>query len=496
MNRRIRQLALGLMACYVALFVMLNTWQVGRSEELNAQPDNTRQVLREFNRPRGPIITADGVVVARSLPTAAGDTITQIREYPTGDLFAHITGHHSYGLGSTQLERTTSDVLTGTTPEQQLLALPGLLSGATDNSGTVVLTLREDLQRSAKFLLGEQEGSVVVLDIRTGAVLAMWSYPSYDPNLISDPDYDAALAAITALQDDPEDPLLANAYQQRYMPGSSFKILTTAIGLDDGVLTTDSYFEPESSYVPPQTDRPLGNYRGTTCGGDLREVFARSCNTPFARTAVTLGPDAFITGTQRFGVGEPVPIDLPRPASSTIGPTDDLGQNLPLLAMRGFGQNEVQMTPLHMALVAAAVANDGTMMRPYVIAAELDHQGRVIRRTEPEPWMQAMTPATAALLTDLMVAVSTEGTARCCIALEGGIPVASKTGTAQLNDEGQPERSHAWIVAFAPADEPRYAVAVMLKGTSAEISAGTGGTLAGPIAKQMLDAVFRAERGE
>jgi len=384
-----------------------------------------------------------------------------------------------------------SDVLTGTTPEQQLLALPGLLAGNTDNSGTIVLTLREELQRTAKFLLGEQEGSIVMLEPNTGAVLALWSYPSFDPNLIANPDYDAAVAAMEQLQADPEDPLLANAYQQRYMPGSSFKILTTGIGLEAGLIDGASYWEPEDSYTPPQTDRPIRNYRGTTCGGFLREVFARSCNTPFARLAVDLGPEAFVTGTSAWGVGEATPFDLPRPATSTIGPTDDLNQNLPLLAMRGFGQNEVQMTPLHMAMAASAVANGGVMMQPYVIEAELDHSGRVMKRTTPQVWHRPLSPGSAALMTELMVAVSVEGTARCCIALESGLPVASKTGTAQLNDDGQPERSHAWIVAFAPADTPRYAVAVMLKGTSAEISAGTGGTLAGPIAKAMLDAALR-----
>jgi penicillin-binding protein A len=492
-NRRIRQLSLGLMACYIALFVSINYWQVGRTEELNAQPDNTRQLIREFNRPRGPIVTADGVVTARSVPAEGSLEVDFQRQYPTGDLFANVTGYHTFGLGSTQLERTMSSVLTGTTPEQQLLALPGLLTGQRDNSGTVVLSMRHDLQQAAKFSLGGREGSIVMMDPRTGAVLAMWSFPTFDPNAIADPDYTAAFNALTALQADPEDPLLANAYQQRYMPGSTFKILTTGISLEEGTITTESFWEPESEYLPPQATRPVSNYRGTTCGGDLAEVFARSCNTPFARMAIDLGPDRFTNGSADWGVGEPVPIDLPRPAASTIGPTDDLDQNLPLLAMRGFGQNEVQMVPLHMAMSAAAVANGGRMMAPYVVEATLDHRGRVLERAQPNVWKTPLSAANAAIVTDLMVGVSERGTASCCIGLESGIPVASKTGTAQLNATGEPERSHAWITAFAPADSPRYVVAVMLKGTTAEISAGTGGRLAGPIAKGMLDVAFRAE---
>ncbi len=490
MNRSIRHLALGLMACYIALFVMLNLWQVARSQELSDAPDNTRQTLRDFNRPRGPIVTADGEVVARSVPTNPGATLRFQRDYPQGELFSQITGYHSFGLGSTQLERTRSEVLVGTTTEQQLLAIPGLITGEADNAGSVELTLRADLQREARRALGAREGSVVVVDIRTGAVLAMWSYPSFDANLLADNDYDAAFAAMTDYTADPGDPLLANAYMQRYMPGSSFKIITTALGLEAGIIDRESTWPNESEYIPPQTDRPIRNYRGTTCGGDLREVFARSCNIPFAQLAVELGPDAFIDGTARWGIDGTLPIDLPRAAVSTIGPADDLDQNLPLLAMRGFGGNEVQMSPLHMAMVAAAVANDGVMMTPHVVESERDRSGRVLTRTRPEVWATVMSPGDAALMTELMEAVATDGTARCCIALEGGVRVAAKTGTAQLNAEGEPERSHAWIVAFAPADDPRYAVAVMLKGTTEEISAGTGGTLAGPVAKQMLDATL------
>jgi peptidoglycan glycosyltransferase len=146
-----------------------------------------------------------------------------------------------------------------------------------------------------------------------------------------------------------------------------------------------------------------------------------------------------------------------------------------------------------MAMAAAAVANGGVMMKPYVVDAELDHQGRVLNRTQPEAWKTPITPGTAGILTDLMIGVALRGTASCCIGLEGGIPVAAKTGTAQLNAAGEPEASHLWITAFAPADAPKYAVVVMLKGTDAEISAGTGGRVAGPIAKAMLDVVFASD---
>src|SRR5690606_6788914 len=242
MNRRIRQLTLVLMGLYILLFAALNWWQVSRTEELASQPGNTRAAIREFDRPRGPIVTADGVVVARSVQAPGDSEVRFVRNYPTGDLFAHITGYHTFGLGSTQLERSTSDVLTGTTLTQQIRALEDILSVRNDTSGSVVLTMREDMQRVAKFLLGEREGSIVMLDVKSGGVVAMWSYPSFDPNLVAVPDYDAALQYLTDLQEDARDPLLANAYQQRYMPGSTFKVLTSGAAFAEGVVTLDSFF--------------------------------------------------------------------------------------------------------------------------------------------------------------------------------------------------------------------------------------------------------------
>ncbi len=493
MNRQIRQLAAGLMVCYVILFVALNYWQVGQEEELNARFDNTRAIRREFEQPRGPIVTGDGTVIAQSIENPEESQFRFQRVYPTGDLYGHITGYYTFAFGSTQLERTENDVLVGATPEQQLRALPNIVTGSTDVSGSIRLTLRDDLQQAAKDALGERAGSVVVLEPSTGAIQAMWSYPALDPNVIANPDFEAAQAALTFLGAFPGDPLLANAYQQRYMPGSTFKVLTTGIALRDGVANLQTEFPDEREFLPPQTNDPIENFQGTECGGDLTEVFARSCNIPFAKLALEIGVDRMLAGVAEWGVGEALPIDLPRAAASTFGNSADLAQQLPLLAIRGFGQNEVQMVPLHMAMVAATVANGGQMMRPYVVEARLDHSGALLDRTEPEVWKAPISSEVARTLNNLMQEVARTGTASCCIGLDNGITVAAKTGTAQLNARGEPERSHAWIVAFAPAEDPQYAVAVTLLGTSAEINAGTGGRLAGPIAKQVLDAAFAGE---
>lgn len=488
MNRQIRQLALGLMACYVVLFVALNYWQVGRKQELDARFDNTRQLLREFNKPRGPIVTSDGIVAAVSYPALPGERYDFRREYPTGDLLADVTGYFTFAFGATQVERTHGDVLTGSTTEQQIRGLGDLLTGGTGSTGTVELAIRHDAQEAAQFLLGGRSGSISVIEPRTGAIRAMYSNPTFDPNTFVNADFEVAQQIITDLQNEPGSPLLAQAYQERYMPGSTFKVMTTGIALESGIADLATVFPDEREWVPPQTDDPIQNYNASLCGGDLATVFARSCNIPFAKLATLLGPEAMVAGTDAWGIGEPLPIDLPRPAASTFGDTENLAQELPLLAIRGFGQSEVQMVPLHMAMVAATVANSGQMMAPYAIESTYDQEGRVLDETRPEVWKTPISPQTAEIERQLMIGVAERGTASCCIGLNEGIPVAAKTGTAELGVESNPDLSHAWIVAFAPADDPQYAVSVVLTNVqSTADAAATGGRLAGPLAKGMLD---------
>lgn len=497
MNTKIRRLAVGLLVCYIALFAQLNLLQVGQREELADDPRNDRQTTRDFNRPRGPIVTADGVVVADSVASAPGDSFKYQRRYPTGDLFAGITGYYTFNFGSTQLERTQGQLLLGTTAAQRVQAITGLLSGS-DNSGSVLLTMRNDVQQVAKDALkdpttGEmREGSVVVMEPSTGAILAMYSFPTFDPNLVAVHDSETARNVLDFLNNYPGKPLLANAYQERYMPGSSFKVITTGIALENGITDLQRVFPVETEFVPPQTTDPIANYGGKACGGTMIEVFYRSCNIPFARMALELGPERMVAGTTAWGIGEPLPIDLPEAVASSFGDVEDFTEALPLLAIGGFGQGSDVMVPLHMAMVAATVANGGRMMAPYVVDATRFHDGSVLERTRPSVWRTPISPQTATQLNSLMVGVVNQGTGTA-MQLANGIQAAGKTGTAQLNATGEPERSHAWIIGFAPAESPRYAVSVVLKGTNDEISAGTGGRLAGPIAKQVFDYLFAAE---
>jgi peptidoglycan glycosyltransferase len=485
MNKQIRRLTAALLACYLILFVQLNVLQVVKRPELAANVNNNRAVLRDFDKPRGAIVTADGVVIASSQPSADTKYKYQ-RTYPQGDLFANVTGYYTFAFGATKLEKKFTAVLAGNTSAQQLSNITNIFSGQ-DNTGSVRLTMRSDIQQVAKDALGEREGSVVVLDPKTGAVLAMFSYPTYNPNQVATHDNAEAKNVLAFLNALPGKPLLANAYQERYMPGSTFKIITTATAIENGVVTFDSAWPNETSYTPPQTTNPIQNYGGHVCGGDLREVFRRSCNTTFARMAVDVGAERMVAGAKAWGIGEPIPFDLPGGAVSHFGEVSDFANATPKLAIRGFGQDDDTIVPLQMAMFSATVANGGVMMKPYVVDATLDHQGKVLAKTIPGIWKTPITPQTAAMLNELMVGVVNNGTASCCMKLANGIQAAAKTGTAQLNATGQPQRSHAWITAFAPAENPQFAVAVVLKGTNDEISAGTGGKLAGPIAKTILD---------
>lgn len=491
MNSRIRRLSLAFIAMFGILFLQFNRWQVVEQQSLVDNPRNNRVTARQFNRPRGQIVTADGVVVAETVRIEGAETarFQWQRRYPLGPLFAPITGHYTLDFGATQLERARNDVLAGTSAAQQLAAANQIF-GDDDITGSVHLSVRSDVQQVAADALRGRIGSVVALDPRTGAVLAMYSNPTYDPNAVAVHDAGAAGAEFDRLDDDPEKPLLANAYQERYMPGSTFKIVTTSIGLETGLLTPETTFPEEKSWTPPDTDNPIQNFGKRTCGGTLEDVFARSCNIPFAQVAVDIGAEAMVAGTERFGFGEELPFDLPSPAASTFGgDASSFDSARALLAIHGFGQGSVQLVPLHLAMIAGAVANGGVMMEPHVVAETRNNDGAVIASTQPKVWKTPMTSQTADTIRQLMIAVAQRGTASCCLSLASGEQAAAKTGTAQLFDEG-PQRSHAWIVAFAPASAPRVVVAVMLKGVDDEISAGTGGRLAGPIAKKVLDAAL------
>jgi peptidoglycan glycosyltransferase len=484
-TKQIRALGLGLMVCFSILFVQLNRLTVFQAERLNNNPNNTRDILRDFSQPRGSITTADGVVIARSVPS--NDRFEFQREYPEADLFAHITGFFSFTLGSSGVEKIYNDELAGRTSELSFQELGDLFVDK-DRVGDLTLTVRADLQRVAAEQLGQREGSVVALDPRTGEILAMVSYPSYDPNLLANHDTEAAAIAQALLDASPDKPRLARTYQERFFPGSTFKVVTGTAGIVHGGVTTEEPVYPvTNAYTPPGTIRPIRNFGGSSCGGALFQILRQSCNTAFAEMGTeTVGPEGMIDTSEAYGFNQEVPIDLTDPARSNF-PTN-FERNLPALAQSSIGQNDVAATPLQMAMVAAAVANGGEIMAPHVLRDVRDPDGNVVDTYEPEVWTRAMDESAADLMREAMRGVVDSGTAtRLDVP---GFDVGGKTGTAQLGTD--PPRSHAWIIGFAgpEGEEPTIAVAVIVEGQPGA-SEQTGGRVAAPIAQAVLAAYLQ-----
>jgi penicillin-binding protein A len=501
-NRPIRHVVVVLLVCFTALFVQLNRIQFFGAQALVDNPANTRTIQRDFNRPRGRILTRDDVVVAVSEPTAGG-FFAQQRMYPEGDLYAHVAGYTSFRFGAEGAEREYNDALIGRTAAQELSGLTDILGGS-NPIGDVRLTIRDDLQRLARDGLAGRPGAVVALDPATGEILAMYSYPSFDPNRIADNDGDLASEAWTELVNAEGNPLRAKSYRDIFFPGSTFKVVTAAAALEGGAATvTSPEFPVAESYLPPLTERAIANFGGSSCGGNLIELLVVSCNSGFAELgAAYVGPQGLIDTAQRFGFNQTPPIDLPLPVESVF-PTDfgsqvqepspevpaGVFENTPALAQSAIGQNDVSATPLQMALVASAVVNGGRVPIPHVLLAVEDAEdGGVVSRFDEGTWTTAMSGGTAEILAGGMIQVAERGTATG-LAIPG-LVVGGKTGTAQLGTD--PPRSHAWIIGFAgrPGERAEIAVAVLVEGQEGS-SEQTGGRVAAPIARTLLERFFQ-----
>jgi peptidoglycan glycosyltransferase len=508
MNRQLRRLGAGLMVCYVALFFMVTWIQVVRADDLNEltwacrDPDqprteapagfcaNNRAILRDFDRERGQIVAADGVVLAETVDAADDSQFEFQRRYPTGDLFGHVTGYFNFNFGSTGVERTYNDELAGETASQELRSLSDLFVERS-NIGDVVLTIRSDVQQVARDALGQQQGSVVALDPRDGSILALWSYPSYDPNALSSHDLAAAQQARDQLEADPAKPLRARTYQERFPPGSTFKVVTGSTGVEFGVVTPDAPDYPVSStYDIDFTNDDLNNFGGSSCGGTLFHILAVSCNTAFAEMGVeTIGETGMVEGAQGFGFNDRPPLDLPAGAVSAFNREFPEDQGNGPLARQSIGQGDVSATPLQMALAAAAVANDGAVMTPHVMDEVRDQDGEVVESYDPSEWRRAISADTAATMQEAMEGVVQDGTATR-LAIEG-LEVGGKTGTASL--EPNPG-SHAWIIGYAgpPGEQATVAVAVIVESQEG-LSEATGGRVAAPIARTVMERILQVQ---
>ncbi|MDQ3344084.1 MAG: penicillin-binding transpeptidase domain-containing protein, partial [Actinomycetota bacterium] len=379
MTRQVRRIAAVLFLLFGALFVNLNFLQVLRADNLSNDNRNSRKIIAEYSIRRGSIVAEGGrdtIVLAESVATD-GERFKYRRRYPEPELYAHVTGFYSLLYGRTGLEDTANGFLVGDAPEQFARNVGDLLTGREPEGDDVVVTLRPEVQRAAREALGDRVGAVVALEPTTGAVLALWANPSYDPNRLATFDRDRAVR----YWERSENERRSCALRETYPPGSTFKVITAAAALEDGIDPDDTFDDP-SGFTPPQTTTAIPNFGGGLCNGGspitLARAFEVSCNTTFAQLGVDVGADLLVEQAEAFGFNETFDLDLPMAASAIPAELDP-----PSTAQSAIGQRDVRATPLQMAMVSAAVANDGVLMRPHVVARVEDFAGRVVRETTP-----------------------------------------------------------------------------------------------------------------
>ncbi|HEY6568734.1 MAG TPA: penicillin-binding protein 2 [Candidatus Limnocylindrales bacterium] len=474
-----------LAAAFATLAVGAGWWQVVDAQRLSREPDNPAVIAVARRALRGPIVDRDGRWLARSSRDANGEATREYRD----DSISPVIGYASRQFGTAGLERSYNAELIGLGGSD---AFGGLLDKF-DASRRTPLGLRTTLdlrlQRAAVEALGADRGAVVMLDPTTGDVLALASTPTYDAAAIADPD--TAARAFGALRDDESDPLLPRATLGRYVPGSVFKVVTAIAGLNTGSIEPGTTFEEQ----PEAEDKGLlvegyrirDGHHEQTDGTPLDLVGATeaSCNIWYALAGLATGGDDLVGQAGLLGFGAPIPFDLPTAISRVTGGggrapggfTDDVE-----LASASFGQGETFVTPLQMALVASTVANDGVLMRPRLVAA-LTGEGPGTREIAPSTWRRVMASSDAQSVQAAMEAAVEGDLGRqfTAGAAVPGVPTAGKSGTAELGGKGEP---HSWFIGFAPVENPRVAIAVLVE------QGGRGGERAAPLAGSMMERYF------
>ena len=483
MNTPILRLSRLVGVLFATLLVAVSVIQFVQAPSLRARPDNKRTLMDNYSRPRGSILVGD-TPIALSKPVTG--QLPYLRSYPQGPLWSHVTGYYSYVYGASGgLESAEDASLSGSSDAFFYRRLADLFSGRQFTGASLQLTLNAKAQAAADQALGNQRGAVVALNPRTGAILAMVSHPAYDPNRLTTHDSVAATTAGKQLTADATRPLVNRAIGGNlYPPGSVFKIVTAAAALSNQTITETTQIPAPAVMNLPQTTVGLPNHDRRACGpGDattLAHALEISCNTAFGWLGLKLGPDALRAQAQKFGFGESLRVPM-RVTPSTV-PAE---LNPPQTAQAAIGQYDVRVTPLQVAMVTAAVANKGVVMRPYLVERVVGADLEILDPAQPQQLSRAISPEVAASLTTMLVSVVDSGTGRP--AAIRGVQVAGKTGTAQQGNGLPP---HAWFTGFAPAGDPQVAVAVVVEdGGNAGEEAG-GGRVAGPIAKAVMEAVM------
>ncbi|MFI8301981.1 penicillin-binding transpeptidase domain-containing protein [Streptomyces sp. NPDC085927] len=484
MTRYIRRAAVFCALLLFALLVNATRVQVLHADAYDDNPANRRDTIARYHQPRGDILVA-GRPVTGSRDT--GEHLRYERTYADGPLYAPVTGFASQEYGTTLLEHTEDGLLAGTDPLLQPLPLWNDFTRSRNAGGDVVTTIHPAAQRAAYEGLRSRKGAVAAVEPSTGRILALVSVPSYDPELLSG-NGTAARQAWARLNADPDRPMLNRAARQTYPPGSTFKVVTAAAALDAGVVTDlDEPTDSPDPYTLPGTTTRLTNGSRGCADASVREAFTWSCNTVFAKVGVATGLADLAATAEGFGFNEeglrvPFPV-----ARSTFDTTMDRAQ----LALSSIGQYNTRATPLQMAMVAAAVANDGHVREPYLVERTTRAGGGTVSAAGPGPSRRAMYPSTALRMRELMRGVVEEGTGTNA-AIRGAV-VGGKTGTAQhgIGNSGTP---YAWFVSWAQSDgdaEAKVAVAVVVEDAAAGRREISGGGTAAPIARAVMEAVLR-----
>lgn len=476
MNRSIRNTAIFAIIIILALLVNLSIVQVFKDKDYAKSDLNRRGLYEMKSTPRGQI-SAGGQVLAQSV---IGQDGFYYRQYPNDvKAYGPTLGYLSDTYGASGLESSYNGVLNGTDASLFASRWWDTITGKEKTGASLRLTINPAVQQVAYEGLASRgyEGAVVAINPKTGEILAMASTPSYDPASIEE--------NWNQLQTQEGAPMLNHATQETLPPGSTFKVVTTAAGLANGY-TPDSSVTGARQITLPGTNTTLENYGGQSCGGTtttLRDAFAKSCNTAFVEMGVKVGDDAMTKAAKEFGLGETYDLGLPMSAGAIGDLSDDAARG-----QSAIGQRDISMSVLQNAVVAATVANKGKRMEPHLVAEVLGSDLRSLKKTKPKELNQAISAEQAKTLTELM-----KGSERMTVGATGA-DIASKTGTAEHGEDSRNSNPHAWYIAFGPSADADVAVAVVVKNGGDRGQAATGGSVAAPIGRAVIDAALRSAR--
>ncbi|MFJ8466474.1 peptidoglycan D,D-transpeptidase FtsI family protein [Streptomyces swartbergensis] len=492
MNKPLRRIAVFCGLLVLALLIRDNWIQYVQADELRTDKNNRRVIIERYASPRGDIIVG-GQPITGSTETSGSDFKFK-RTYKDGPMWAPVTGYASQAFGATQLESIEDGILTGNDDRLFFRNTLDMLTGKKQEGGNVVTTLNAAAQKAAYNGLKKQggKGAVVALEPSTGKILALASYPSYDPSSFAGNSTTTDTEAWQKLQkkNNPDDPMLNRALRETYPPGSTFKVVTAAAALEDGLYTDPNQkTDSPDPWVMEGTNTKLPNEGNIPCkNATLRVALQYSCNTVFGKIGSDLGNDKMLDMAKKFGFTE----EQFTPVRANASVFSD-NMNPSQTALSSIGQFNTAATPLQMAMVASAVANDGKLMKPYMVDELQARSVDTLEKNEPEELSQPLSSENAQKLQSMMETVVDKGTGSN--AKIPGVTVGGKTGTAQHGVDNS-ENPYAWFISYAKDSDGSapVAVAVVIEDDNAVRDDISGGGLAAPIARNVMEAVIKSKQ--